>query len=121
MRGRHAVGPEIAEQVADSRFEARRLRLILEAIAGHKRVQDVCEEMGVGSQMFERLRARAMRAAARSLRLGHAGRPRQEESVADTRMAELLRENAELKAENRALRVRVELAEGLPRLAGKKP
>jgi transposase-like protein len=121
MRGRHAVGPEIAEQVADSPFEAQRLRLILEAIGGHKRVQDVCAEMGVCSQMFERLRARSMRAAARSLRLGHAGRPRKDVTAVDARIAELQRENAELRAKNEALQVRVELAEGLPRLAGKKP
>jgi len=121
MRGRHAVGPEIAEQVADSPLEAQRLRLILESLTGQKRVQDVCAEMGVCSQMFERLRERSMRAAARSLRLGHAGRRRKDVSAADPRVAELQRENAELKAENRALRVRVELAEGLPRLAGKKP
>lgn len=121
MRGRHAIGPEIAEQVADSPFEALRLRLILESITGQKRVQDVCAEMGVCSQMFERLRERSMRAAARSLRLGHAGRPRKEESAADARVAELEREKAELLAENQALRVRAELAAGLPRLAGKKP
>jgi transposase-like protein len=118
MRGRHAVGPEIAEQVADSPIEGQRLRLILESITGHKRVQDVCAEMGVCSQMFERLRDRSMRAAARSLRLKKAGRPRQDVSAAD---AELQRENAELRAKNQALQVRVELAEGLPRLAGKKP
>lgn len=121
MRGRHAMGPEIAEQVADSPFEAYRLRLILESITGQKRVQDVSAEMGVCSQMFERLRARAMRAAARSLRLGHAGRPRKDESAVDVRIAELEREKAALLAENRALRVRAEVAEGLPRLAGKKP
>jgi transposase-like protein len=115
------VGPEIAEQVADSPFEGQRLRLILESITGHKRVQDVCAEMGVCSQMFERLRDRSMRAAARSLRLKKAGRPRQDVSAADARVAELQRENAELRAKNQALQVRVELAEGLPRLAGKKP
>jgi transposase-like protein len=121
MRGRHAVGPEIAEQVADSPFEGQRLRLILESITGHRRVQDVCAEMGVCSQMFERLRDRSMRAAARSLRLKKAGRPRQDVSAADARVAELERENVELRAKNEALRVRIELAEGLPRLAGKKP
>jgi transposase-like protein len=120
MRGRHAVGPEIAEQVADSPFEAFRLRLILESVTGEKRVQDICDQMGVCSQMFERLRDRAMRAAARSLRPKKAGRPRKEASAAGARLAELERENAELRAENQALRVRAELAEGLPRLAGKK-
>ena len=121
MRGRHAIGPEIAELVADSPFEAQRLRLILESITGEKRVQDVCAEMGVCSQMFERLRERSMRAAARSLRLGHAGRRRKDVSAADAEIARLNEELAETKAKLQAARVRVELAEGLPRLAGKKP
>ena len=121
MRGRHAIGPEIAELVADSPFEAQRLRLILESITGHKRVQDVCIEMGVCSQMFERLRKQSMRAAARSLKPKKAGRPRQARSAVEAENARLHERIAELQAENQALRVRAELAEGLPRLAGKKP
>jgi transposase-like protein len=120
MRGRTAIGPEIAEQVADTPFEARRLRLILESIAGRKRVRDVCAEMGVCVQMFERLRARSMQAAARSLRLKPAGRPRRAASAADAPVARLQRENAELRAELQAARVQAELAATLPRLAGKK-
>ncbi len=121
MRGRHAVGPEIAEQVADSPFEAFRLRLILESVTGEKRVQDICQEMGVCSQMFERLRDRAMRAAARSLRPKKAGRPRKARSAAAAENTQLHERIAELEAQVQALRVRAELAEGLPRLAGKKP
>jgi transposase-like protein len=121
MRGRHAIGPEIAEQVADSPFEAFRLRLILESFTGEKRVQDICAEMGVCSQMFERLRDKAMRGAARALRPKKAGRPPKSRSAADARIAELEHRIAELKAENQALKVRAELADGLPRLAGKKP
>jgi transposase-like protein len=118
MRGRHAVGPEIADQVADSPFEAFRLRLILESVTGAKRVQDVCAEMGVCSQMFERLRARALRAAARALRPKKAGRPRQARSAVEAENTLLHERVAELEAQVQALR---ELAEGLPRLAGKKP
>ena len=120
MRGRHAIGPEIAEHVADSPFEARRLRLILESITGHKRVRDVCAEMGVCSQMFERLRRQSMRAAARALKPKKAGRPRRAGSAVEAENAQLHERIAELRAENQALRVRAELAEGLPRLAGKK-
>jgi len=77
--------------------------------------------MGVCTQMFERLRDRSMRTAARSLRPKKAGRPSKGRSAVEAENAQLHERVAELEAQVQALRVRAELAEGLPRLAGKKP
>jgi hypothetical protein len=121
MRGRHAIGPEIADRVAESAFEAERLRRILETIAGRKRVQEVCTELDISEQLFELLRERSMRAAARSLVLKPAGRPAKARSAADAEIARLQERVAELEAELEASRLRAELAASLPRLAGKKP
>ena len=121
MRGRHAIGPEFFDRVPGSDEARRRARLALEVMFGRKRVKDVCHELGICSQRLDAIRWDVAVGSVVGAEQGHAGRPRKEESAADARVAELERENAELRAKNEALRVRAELAEGLPRLTGKKP
>jgi hypothetical protein len=121
MRGRHAIGPEEYFDRVPGTPEARqRARLSIEAMFGLKRVQDVCRELDICSQRLDAIRWDVAVGCVAAAELGHAGRPRKDASPGDARMAELERRNAELEAENQALRVRVELADGLPRLAGKK-
>lgn len=119
MSGRNAIGPEIGERVADSALAGTRLRAILETIAGTKRVQDACAELGICEQLFERLRGRAMRAAGRALELKPAGRPRKGTGAGDAEAARLRRRVAELEGELQAALVRAELAATLPRLGGR--
>jgi hypothetical protein len=121
MRGRHAIGPEEYFARIPGTPEARqRARLTLEAMFGLKRVQEVCEELGICSQRLDTIRWEVAIGCVAAAELGHAGRPRKEESAADAEIARLHERVAELLAENDAFRVRAELAEGLPRLAGKK-
>jgi hypothetical protein len=117
MRGRPAIGPEIAEKLEGSEQARERLRVVLETIAGRKPVQDACQELGICEQLFERIRARAMQAAARSLELKSAGRPRKIRSAAEGQIAGLQKRIAELEALLQAAEVRAELADALPRLA----
>jgi hypothetical protein len=121
MRGRPAVGPEIAERVTDSPEAVRRLRVILETIAGTKRVQDACEELHICGQRFERLREKAMRHAAAALVRQPAGRRRREEPAPGAEVTRLRERVAELEAELRAAKIRGELATALPRLSRTKP
>jgi len=124
MRGRHAIGPEIAERVDGSRLACTRLRVILETIVGTKPVKDACVELDICEQMFERYRARAIEAAVASLELKPAGRPAKATSPSDEQIAELKERIAELEAELQAATLKAELAATLPRLAGiagKKP
>jgi len=121
MQGRHAMGPEIAELVTDDPFAARRLQAILETIAKSKRVHEVCAELGICSQLFERLRDRSMRSAAAALVRKRAGRHRKGHSSDAAEIARLRGRVAELEGALAAAEVRAELAAALPRLAGKKP
>jgi len=118
MRGRHAIGPEIADKMDGSSLAQTRLRVVLETIAGRKPVQDACDELNICEQLFERIRARCMQAAVASLELRPAGRPPKATSPADHEIAELKEHIAELEAQLQAAEVRAELATTLPRLAG---
>ena len=120
MRGRHAIGPEIADRVADSPLAGMRLRAILETIAGQKRVQEVCVQLDISEQLFEQLRERSMRTAARALELKRAGRPAKKSTATQAEIARLQERIADLEAQLQTMTLRAELASTLPRLAGKK-
>jgi len=121
MRGRHVIGPEEYFDRVPGTPEARqRARLSLEAMFGLMRVKDVCQELGICSQRLDAIRWDVAVGCVAGAELGHAGRPPKEESAAAAEIARLTEELAETKAKLRAAIVRAELAEGLPRLAGKK-
>lgn len=121
MRGRHVIDPEeYFDRIPGTPEERQRARLSIEAMFGLKRVQDVCRELGICSQRLDQIRWEVACGSVAGAKLGHAGRPCKEEPAADAEIARLHERIAELEAENQALKVRAELAEGLPRLAGKK-
>src|SRR5439155_138631 len=45
MSGRHAIGPELAEKLEGSEVARTRMRVVLETIAGKKRVLEACAEL----------------------------------------------------------------------------
>lgn len=118
MRGRHAIGPEIAERVEGSELARTRMRVVLETIANRKPVKEAIEELGICEQLFERLRAKAIKAAVAALELKSAGRPPKSTSPADAEIAALKERIAELEAELEAATIRAELAATLPRVKG---
>ena len=124
MRGRHAIGPQIAERVDGSALARARMQVILETIAGTKPVKDACAELDICEQMFERLRQKAIQAGVEALELKSAGRPPKSSSPSDEQITELKERVAELEVELQAATLKAELAATLPRLAsnaGKKP
>jgi hypothetical protein len=118
MRGRHAVGPEYAEQLEGSALACKRMRVVLETIAGSKRVLEACEELDICEQRFETIRQEAIQAGVTALELRPAGRPRKQAAAADERIAELEQRIVELEAQLQAALVRAEMATTLPRLGG---
>ena len=122
MRGRHAMGPEIAERAEGSDLARRRMRLVLETIAGTKRVLAACAELGICEQRFEAIRQEIVQAGVAASELKPAGRPRKSSSLCDETIARLQDRIAELEAELQAATLKAELAATLPRLAsgGKK-
>ena len=56
MRGRRPAGPEIVEQLPGSAKARLRLRVVLETLAGDLRVQQACQQLGIGPVRFHTLR-----------------------------------------------------------------
>jgi Helix-turn-helix domain len=113
MRGRQPIGPELVEQLEGSTRARRRMRVILETLAGTTRVTEACEQLGICPQRFETLRAEAIGAGIAALEPKPAGRPARaaQRPPEITRLEERIEE---LEAELAATRVRVELAGRLP-------
>jgi hypothetical protein len=120
MRGRHAAGPEYAERLSGSDLACHRMRVVLETIAGTKRVTEACAELGICQQRFEAIRQEAIQAGVAALERRPAGRPRKGDPADTDETARLRDRVADLEAQLRAAEVRAELAATLPRLAGKK-
>jgi len=118
MRGRRPVGPELAERVGGSAEAGRRVRLILETIAGTRRVYQACAELGVCEQRFEALRATAIRAAVAALEARPIGRPPKVPSVTPAELTRHRERIAELEARLHLAEVRADLAGILGRPGG---
>jgi hypothetical protein len=116
MRGRRAVGAELAQQVAGSEQARHRATVILQTMTGELRVQEACGRLGICEQRFETIRQEAIEAAVAGLEPKPAGRPRRPAAPAETaEVVRLQQRIAELEAQLQAARVRLELAEALPR------
>ena len=113
-RGRRPSGPEIADKLDGSEQARKRLRVVLETIAGRLSVTEACAELGIGAVAFHEVRLKALRGAVRDLEPRLAGRPRRRLSPVDARVAELEAEVTELKIDLRAAQVREELSLVLP-------
>jgi hypothetical protein len=118
MRGRHAAGPEYAERLQGSELACQRMRVVLETIAGTKRVLDACTELDICQQRFEAIRQEAIQAGVAALELRPAGRPRKNTTAADEENSQLRQRVAELEGQLQAALIRAELATTLPRLGG---
>jgi hypothetical protein len=75
MRGRRPAGPEIVEHLQGSAQARLRLRLVLETLAGRLRVQEACQQLGIGTVRFHALRQAVLEAALTALEPRPAGRP----------------------------------------------
>jgi hypothetical protein len=92
------------------------MRVILETLAGMRRIRDACDELGICEQRFETLRTTAIQAGIEALELRPAGRPPKLISEAQAEVADLRERIAQLEAELAAASIRAELATTLPRV-----
>jgi hypothetical protein len=81
MRGRRPAGPEIVEQLQGSAQARLRLRVVLETLAGRLRVQEACEQLGVGPVRFHEIRKAVLEAALAALEPRPAGRPPRDDAA----------------------------------------
>jgi transposase-like protein len=116
MRGRHSLGPELANGAEGSASARRRLQVMLETISGQKRIADACEELGIGEAQFHKLRNKMLNGALASLEPGVPGRPAAMNEADNERVAEMQDEIRQLKIELRASQIREEIALLMPHL-----
>jgi hypothetical protein len=116
-RGRKPTGSNLVERLEGSKRAKIRLKAILETLSGERSIPEACEELGINESMFHRVRSEALQAVLEHLEPRPLGRPPQQPSPHDLRVAELEAENRRLQTDLKAAEVRRELAEKLPRLA----
>lgn len=114
MRGRRPVGPEYADQLEGSATAKERLKVILGTMAGQCRVIEACERLGISEQRFHQLREEMMEGALKALEPGHAGRPVQTPTLAETQVVALERQLQDKEVELRAAKAREEIALIMP-------
>jgi transposase-like protein len=118
-RGRPPKGPRLADDQEGSESAKRRLRIVLETVAGERTVASACAELGMGEAAFHELRSRALAAALISLEPKPRGRPPRETAEEASRIGELEEENQHLKIDLRAAQIREEMLM-MPHLLKKK-
>src|SRR5262245_16431676 len=120
MRGRYPSGPEFVEQLSGSVEAKRRLKIVLETLAGSCRVGEACVRLGVSEQRFDQIRTEAMQAGVDRLEERPAGRRPNVRTTAELQLHAARAHIAELEARLQAAEVRAELALTLPQAgAGK--
>jgi transposase-like protein len=108
------------EKLEGDAASKRRLRVVLKTLTGELSIEEACGELGVGASRFHALRHQALEGALTGLVPGTPGRPRTAAATPEAdRLAELERENRELKLELQAAFVRTEVALALPHLLTK--
>jgi hypothetical protein len=111
MRGRKPVGPEAVEQLTGSEQAKQRLRVILETLAGTRRVQEACAALEIGEVRFNQLRLDVLSAGLAALEARPKGRPPRLARAVDAAEVEALRQRLEQSdAERKAAQVREEIA-----------
>lgn len=102
------------EQAEGSAEAKRRLRAILETVAGTKSVPEACAALGIEEARFYQLREKAVEAAVAGLEASAPGRPKKEEPAEAARVKELEEERKRLLFELQVSRTREEIAVALP-------
>lgn len=100
--GRPGQGPELVEGLAGTPEAKRRLKLVLETLAGERSVAEACRELGLGEANFHKLRRQALAAALARLAGLLPGRKRVEPSAQEQEIAAL---RAQLQRKDLALEI----------------
>jgi hypothetical protein len=94
----------------------KRLRVILETVAGERTVEEACEQLGMGPAAFSKLRERTLADALQSLEPRNVGRPKRTPSPEQEKLEALQAELFEVKKDLQAARIREEIAVVMPHL-----
>ena len=114
--GRPPKGPRLVDGIDGSGEAKKRLRVILETVAGERTVEQACEKLGLSPAAFYKLRDRVLRDAVASLEPRKVGRPRKQKSAEQAKNEALQAELFEVKRDLQAARIREEIAVVMPHL-----
>jgi len=121
MSGRPPEGPNLAERLDAPEDDRRRLRVILETVAGQRTIASACEELGIKPARFHELRTQALQGAVEAIAPRSAGRPPRPDSTPDPKIVELEAKVRDLDLELRATQVREQIALTMPHLIKPEP
>ncbi len=110
MRGRRPAGPEYVDQLPGSDLAKKRVKAVLQTMAGRARLQEACERLDICEQRFHQLREQIMEGAVNAAESGVPGRRAQTQSPAEHDVERLRRQVADLQRELEASKVREEIA-----------
>ena len=115
--GRPPGGARLVDGLDGSPGAKKRLRVILQTLAGERTVRSACQELGVSEAGFHKLRSSWMQDALGSLEPKPQGRPPKQKSPEEERSEELQSRVKTLEMELKAAHVREEIAVAIPYLA----
>lgn len=119
MRGRLPAGPEYVDQLPGSELAKERVKVILETLAGTRRVQEACARLGISEPRFHQLRVHGLEAMLTSLEPRSPGRPPKMPTPAEEQIAQLQEQLRDKDIELRAAQARAEIALVLPQVVDK--
>ena len=114
--GRHPSGPNLVEGLDGPEEAKRRLKVILETVAGTRTISEACAELGISEAAFHELRKQALKAAVEGLVPRPAGRPRKDGDPEQRRIHDLEEQVFLLKKDLQASHIREEIAIAMPHL-----
>jgi hypothetical protein len=115
-RGRRPAGAGIVERLDGSTEAKKRLRLILETLAGQRTMALAGRLLGISERRFYVLRKEFLSSALDMLEPRPIGRPGRVPAAGDERLMELETEVQRLQVELRAAQIREEIALVMPHL-----
>ena len=115
-RGRPPLGPGLVDTLQGPDEAKRRLKVILETVAGTRTIADACAELGICEAAFHELRKQALEAAVAGLAPRPVGRPRKDADPEQRRIQELEAQVFLLKKDLQVAHLRQELAISMPHL-----
>jgi len=117
MAGRKPTGPPLVHHLDGSDHAKQRMETILETVAGKLPIREACGRLGIEEARFHRLRAQVLQAGLTRLEPRPSGRPPRHTSAEQQQIVQLQQELQEKNAELKALAVRLEIAQAMPKLA----
>jgi hypothetical protein len=116
LMGRPPLGPRLVDALDIPGDTQKKLRLILETIAGQKTLAEAAQELSISETRFHVIRQEALLGAAAALEPGIPGRPPTQKLIAGDELDRLRRDVVDLKAAMAAAEIREEIAVLMPHL-----